>query len=672
MREQNKVKGCSIYRFKRFVRKAYGAFCSLHKVVNIGVLTSCMLAFAHVTSTSAQTEASQHPEKLLEDELEEVTVTASRVESPLSQSAKLVAVITRAQIEQAPVQSIQDLLTYAANIDIIQRGGHGVQADISIRGGSADQTAVLLNGINLTNPHTGHYSFDIPINLSDIERIEIVHGPSALIYGSGAFSGGINIITKKNVDTPLYANAEAGMHGLWGGDVRGAFETGKTKNSLSVGYKSSDGYIVHSDYRLYNMLWQTRLQVKEYSYLDFQLGYNNKRYGANTFYSAVYPNQYERTSTYMGSVKGSFGKTFKIIPILYWDRHYDQFDLIKNTTTGRNYHRGDTYGANLIFQYTSCLGVTNLGGEWRREDMLSSKLGKQMAEAHGKYTNYDDRTNTSVTLEHTWSQEYFVVSAGAMMNHNTLLDKLRFYPSVSAAYRPNHALKIYATWSQSTRVPTFTDLYYTTETHHANEQLKPERSESVDLGVKYNTSFISAYLTGYLMWGHDVIDWVREPGEEKWASWNMTELDKQGLEAGVTFRLGNQWPVLGRQTNFSVNYTRMQQTADSKGLESKYSLNYLRDKLTMQLHHPVCKNLSAGWYFRFQKRMGSYRKYEGATDLGLHSYPSFSTLDLKLNYVYRKFNFYVNLNNVYDMHYYDIGNIPQAGFWLMGGATYRL
>jgi iron complex outermembrane receptor protein len=252
------------------------------------------------------------------------------------------------------------------------------------------------------------------------------------------------------------------------------------------------------------------------------------------------------------------------------------------------------------------------------------------------------------------------------------LKSVRFYPSVSLAYRPTNALKIYTTWSQSTRMPTFTDLYYTTETHNGNETLKPERSESVDVGINYNHPFVSAHLTGYLMWGHDIIDWVRASGNDKWASWNLTELDKQGVEVGLTFRPGNQWPALGERSTFSIDYARMNQNCDSKGLESRYSLNYLRDKWTMQLHHPVYKGLSAGWYFRFQKRMGSYRKYEGTTDAGIHPYPAFSTLDLKLNYEFGKWNFYLNLNNLSDTHYYDIGNVPQAGFWLMGGIRYKL
>lgn len=187
-----------VYRFKRFVRKAYSAFNSMHRIVNIGVVRGCAISFLTVSTITAQTTTDgQQQQKVLEKELDEVMVTASRIETPINQTAKLVTVITKEQIEQSPVRSIQDLLVYAANIDVVQRGGHGVQADISIRGGSFDQNAVLLNGVNLSNAQTGHYSFDIPINLSDIERIEIIHGPSALIYGSSAFSGGINIITKK-------------------------------------------------------------------------------------------------------------------------------------------------------------------------------------------------------------------------------------------------------------------------------------------------------------------------------------------------------------------------------------------------------------------------------------------------------------------------------------------
>ncbi|MBK5720572.1 TonB-dependent receptor [Dysgonomonas sp. Marseille-P4677] len=664
------------YRFKRFARKAYSAFNSMRRVVNIGVVRGCAIAFLTVSTVSAQTSTNgEEQQKVMEKELDEVMVTASRIETPINQVAKLVTVISKEQIAQAPVQSIQDLLNYVAGIDVVQRGGHGVQADISIRGGSFDQSAVLLNGVNLTNPQTGHYSLDFPINLSDIERIEIIQGPSALIYGSGAFSGGINIITKKNTNYKAYAKVQSGMHKLRGIEVRGATKIGATINTLSVGSNSSAGYIDNSEYDIYNMLWQTRLQLRDESRIDLQLGYNDKEYGANTFYSAKYPNQYERTSTYMGTLKGEFGSQLKVIPIVYWYRHHDQYDLTKDSPEYRNYHRNDTYGANLILSYKSRLGNTSLGGELRREDIMSSNLGKLMVEPHRKYTKYDDRTNMSVSLEHTVSISKVVLSAGVLLNHNTLRDsENRFYPSASVCYRPSDNVTVASSWSKATRMPTFTDLSYDGPIHQGKADLDAERSESVDMTFKYRHRLFSAHVTGYLLWGRNMIDWVKEPGagpNDPYMAWNLTRLNTQGVEVGAQLRIGELLPVLGDKALLSADYVRLHQSSNAGELLSKNALNYLRDKFTLHLHHRIINDLSADWNYRLQKRMGAFEKYLDGVKTGERTpYSTVNRLDLRLSYKYRDVLLNLDLNNIVNNKYYDLANIPQAGFWLMGGISY--
>jgi iron complex outermembrane receptor protein len=374
----------------------------------------------------------------------------------------------------------------------------------------------------------------------------------------------------------------------------------------------------------------------------------------------------------MGSVKGEFGSTVKIVPILYWNRHHDRFELIKGTDTGRNFHRNDTYGGNLIFTYSSLLGNTSLGGEVRKEDIMSSVLGKPMIAPHGKYKMYDSRINTGIALEHTLSLKRFAASAGVLMNHTTLLKReYMFYPSVSVSYRPFDEVKVSVSWNKSARMPTFTDLYYTTETHHGNKELAPEKSEALDIGLKYNNYFIDAYLTGFLLWGKNMIDWVKESPEDiKWASWNLTKVNTQGIEAGVRFRLSTFLPFLGKQSSLAMDYTRMHQTSDTKNLISKYTLNYLRDKFTVKFIHQIGNKFSAGWYLRFQKRMGTYEKFVDLEKTGDESFPSFSTLDLKLNYQYKVITFNLSLNNLYNTAYFDLGNIPQPGFWLTGGVSY--
>jgi iron complex outermembrane receptor protein len=199
--------------------------------------------------------------------------------------------------------------------------------------------------------------------------------------------------------------------------------------------------------------------------------------------------------------------------------------------------------------------------------------------------------------------------------------------------------------------------------------LKPEKSESLEAGARYATSFIQADLTGFLLWGRDMIDWVKNnPQDAKWASWNLTEVNIRGMEAGVRFNLGEVLPFLSR-SSLAFGYARMHQTTDTQGLISVYALNYLRDKLTAQFHHTLCKGLSASWFFRFQKRMGSYEKFENLQKVGDEPYPAFSTLDLKVSYQYRNITFHASFNNLYDTDYFDKGNIPQAGFWFIGGIS---
>ncbi|GAB6011087.1 TonB-dependent receptor plug domain-containing protein [Viscerimonas tarda] len=673
--KQKLINKPAAFRFKRFSHKAYSAFNSMHKMVSIGVVAGCVLTFAHATETAAQTAITTSSEKITETELEEVTVTASRVELPVNQTSRLVTIITKEEIQRAPVQSIQDLLNYSANVDVLQRGGHGVQADISIRGGSFDQTAILLNGINLSSPQTGHYSFDIPVNLSDIERIEIIHGPSSVIYGASAFSGGINIITKKEPKHKAYAGIQAGGHSLYGVEAGGTISNKLITSQLSVGYNTSDGYIANSDYDILNLLWQTRIKAENKTNIDIQLGYNDKKYGANTFYSAAYPNQYDKTDGYFASIKAQTGDKLKFIPSVYWNRHNDCFQLIRNdeSLVPFNYHRTDVYGSNLNLQYTSGLGITSLGAELRNEGIMSSVLGELMAEPDGKYTKSYNRTNISYVLEHNILINRFSLSASILTNYNTALNgSYKFYPALNASYLLTGNLKVYASWNNAMRMPTFTDLFYTTRTHRGDAGLKPEDSEALELGFKFGNPVIRANISGYYMEGKNLIDWTLQD-DGIWQSVNLANVYKKGLEVDATLYVHELLSAFAPSTTLKLAYTRMKQDGSnfSGQMNSNYVLNYLRDKFTAQVNLPIYKEFSLNGNFRWQKRMGSYVAYQGSGTPGIQTpYPAFSTLDLRLNWQHKNLAINLNANNLYNTHYYDLGNIPQAGFWLSGGVSY--
>jgi vitamin B12 transporter len=677
--KQSKSTSLKAFRFKRFARKSYSVFNSLHKVVSIGVLSGCALMNAHSASVNPveRTRIETSTDSTLLRELDEVVVTASKTELPLSRAAKQVIVITQKDIEAAPVRSTEDLLNYVAGVDVLQRGPHGVQADISLRGGSFDQTAILLNGINLTNPQTGHYSFDIPLNLSDIERIEIIQGPASLAYGAGAFAGGINIITKKDTLSNAYVKTEGGMYGLFGAEARGAMRTPSAVHQLSAGYDRSDGYIANSDYRISNMLWQSRFDIKN-STLDLQLGYNDKDYGANTFYTAAYPNQFDDTETIFASIKGETNGQLKVIPVLYWNRHYDCFQLFRDGTSnipdwykGHNYHRSDVFGANLNMQYASAWGITSFGGEFRNESILSNVLGKPMDEPIGKYTKSDSRTNISYFAEHNFVTDKFTLSLGGLLNHNTAIaDKFTFYPAVNASFRPTPSVSIYASWNKATRMPTFTELYYTTATHTGNTDLEAERSQAWETGIKFRNRIVSAEASAFYMRGDSLIDWVKPDPDALWESRNHSRINKKGVETNLSLDLqewfGNHQPF----KNFRAGYTYLHQNLVEDELISNYTLNHLRHKFTATLYHEIVKNLSVSWNFRWQDRIGSYVRYVDGKPGEKTAYKPFSVLDVKVDYAMKHFRFFANANNIFDTSFIDFGNVPQPGFWFTAGVSY--
>ena len=665
------LKRKNAFRFKRFANKSYSAYNSMHKIVSIGVLSFATLTCAAQKEAVAQGKDTIKINQIADKNLDEVVIWAS-ADEPVNQVAKIITTITREEIGRLRPQSIQDLLSYAASVDIQTRGSHGVQADVSIRGGSFDQSAILLNGINISNPQTGHYSFDIPINISDIERIEILHSPSAIVYGASAFSGGINIITKKNIDNELSAKVEGGSYGLFAGEIGGAYRIKNVDNRLSMGYKQSDGYIENSDYRIFNLLYGSRVNLKE-NKIDIQLGYNKKNYGANTFYSAAYPNQYDNTSSVLTSVKGEFGSKIKFLPSIYWNRHYDRFELIKNSGKSNN-HRSDVLGSNLNMQYHSKLGLTNFGLELRNESILSNVLGLMMSSPIGDYTKKDNRLNLSYMLQHNIKYKGFTMAMGVLGFENTAFKQaFKLYPSLSVDYKINNNINVFSSYSQSSRLPTFTDLYYTTKTHIGNTDLKQEESESVELGSKYRNRYFLSYVSGFWLGGKNMIDWVKKNPDDKWESKNITQISKFGLEVGVKLFLNEIISSLKYPTTLKIDYSRMHQEVIKNEYISNYALNYLRDKLTAQLYLPLYKDkLSATISFRYQKRMGQYLKYEDLKPTQKEDYPAFTTMDISLNYNLKNLNIYCNMNNIFNTKYFDLGNVPQPGFWLIGGVSINL
>ncbi|RZK67357.1 MAG: TonB-dependent receptor, partial [Pedobacter sp.] len=162
-----------------------------------------LLSILSLTSTIAF--AQQNNTKL-----KEIVISENRLQTPFSKQARNIQLITKEQIAEMPVKSINEVLSFIAGADVRQRGPFGTQADISIDGGSFEQTLILLNGVKISDVQTAHHSMNIPVPLSAIERIEVLKGPAARVYGINALTGAINIVTKTSKQSAIDVNVQAG------------------------------------------------------------------------------------------------------------------------------------------------------------------------------------------------------------------------------------------------------------------------------------------------------------------------------------------------------------------------------------------------------------------------------------------------------------------------------
>ena len=160
-------------RFRRWCRKGYAAFASLRRQVTIGVLSVSMSTILLSTTTPVQAQTVDSLTIARELEIETVEVTGVKA-TPTRSAMSFTSVFDRKAGASAPVQTLESVLRLSPAIDLRERSGRGTQADIMIRGGSFDQTMVMLNGINFTDARTGHQSHSLPIDIDCIAGIDLI------------------------------------------------------------------------------------------------------------------------------------------------------------------------------------------------------------------------------------------------------------------------------------------------------------------------------------------------------------------------------------------------------------------------------------------------------------------------------------------------------------------
>ncbi len=665
----------SLAVFHKWSNKGWAIMDSLRSVVKIGMIPVTYTLVALPVFTFASTDSLTVSKNV---DMNEVVINAVATKNVYSELSRIVISISRDEIGNAPVHSVQDLLEQVLGADVRSRGALGVQADVSLRGGTFDQVLVLLNGVNITDPQTGHHNLNLPLDLESVDRIEILQGPGTRVYGPNAFTGAINIVTGEQKNSGAKVGVTAGGYGYLNGFGSAAWAKKNFRSFISVSHARSDGYSPNTDFNSRSLFYHGQL----FSLLgttSLQAGFSDKGFGAASFYTPKYPNQYERTKSFFSSI--SQVKTiwdFTINTQAYWRRHQDRFELFRDNPAfwykNHNYHLTDVIGGKLHGNYNTEYSRTSIGAEYRYEHIYSNVLGILFAdtldvpgESNGFFNRQKARHNVNFNLEQTFYFQGFVVSAGAMALWNSDFGWDKSF-GIDASYAVLNTTRVFGSINQSLRLPTFTDLYYNGPTNVGNPDLKPEHALSYEVGIKSSFKNSLMQLSLIRREGSDIIDWVKDPADAKYKTRNLTNVTTNGIEVGGQYSFGELFLQASNSSKLQVTYSYYRNEKESGGLISAYSLDYLKQKLSMNLTSTLYKGIGFTVKATYQDRAGSFTTAANQEV----SYSPFTLCDIRVFKTFKHLMIFGEVANVFDKDYADIGNIDQPGRWFKGGFKFDI
>ncbi len=591
------------------------------------------------------TIVSSNAQTLPEYKMNEIVVTAGRTPISFSDLTRSVIVITPEEIKEAPVHSVQGLLQYAAGVDLEQRGVDGVQSDVSIRGGSFEETLVLIDGISVDDPQTGHHNLNLPVSLNDIQRIEILKGPGSSIYGANAFSGVINIITKKGSEKTFSLQTSVGQNGYYDGSVYSALPIGIINNHISLSKQKSDGFMHDTDFNITNFTYGASFNSTN-SNVNLFFGYNDKKFGANSFYSTLFPNQWEHTTTKFLNISGEFGsEAYSISPKIYWRRNDDNYllDYI-NPSFYQNIHQTNIYGAEIQASFITDFGTTSIGGEYNTDKIKSTNLGNHSRNKKGLFAEQRFSPLNDFTIN---------VNAFAY-NYSTI--GWEVWPGINLGYDIAKNIRIYGSIGKAFRIPTYTELYYSSPVSIGDSTLKYEETLNYEVGLNIFRSSFNARISLFRKEGKNLIDWVRKDAKEPWTAENIATLNTNGFEISFNFNPSmviKNFPIY----KTGIDYTYLNSNKSIGDLQSQYLLQYLRNQLILNIENNWWFDIRQSWEVRYEDRV---------------NFQDFFLIDTQLFKSFDHFKLFLKATNLLNKSYQEVSGVPLPGRWITAGIKYKL
>jgi iron complex outermembrane receptor protein len=580
--------------------------------------------------------------------LDEIIIQENRIQIPFSKQSRNITVVDKFQLETTPARSLAEVLAFVPGVDVRQRGVTGVQADIGIRGGSFEQTLMLLNGIKLSDPQTGHHMMNIPVPMVNIDRVEVLKGPASRIFGQNAYAGAINVITQLSEERFARVQGYVGDFGMKGLNFAGSLPVGKYKQNLALSYDDSDGHQYNSDYRVSNYFYEGGLELNAKNSVRGMIAYTDRTFGANGFYTSTFPDQWESIQTTLAALSHTLTlNRFSLNTRGYWRRNTDEFRLRRNEPAFfQNNHTTDVIALEANGSFKTKLGTTGFGLETRKESIESSNLGNRA------------RNLTGIFLEQLVQLGAKIDLRGGIYSNYYSEYGWRHFPGAEMGFQANESLRFYTGYGVSYRIPTYTDLYYIGPTNIGNDQLAPEQAQNYEFGVKYSKGNFRAEAAYFVRSTDNLIEWARMEETKPWQPQNFSKVNFNGLEISMNYRVNpNGKKIQLKELNLSYNYIDASLN-ELPGIETRYALTALRNQIIGGLLIGLGKKIEWNTKVRNVERI---------------SQDPYFLLDMQVDYNRTgRVGFFAEASNITDSDYIEAGTVQMPGRWFRAGFMVNL
>lgn len=608
-------------------------FCLLENYISMRKLNQLFVFFIIPVLLIAQNEQDSI------QKLKEVIIETQRISLPFSENSHSIAVVDSLEIATLSASSVDEILQNLNGIDVRRRGIEGMQSDLYIRGGNFEQVLILIDGIKMDDLQTGHHSMNALISPENIDRIEVIKGAASRIYGQNAMNGAINMVTKKVKTNHVTGILKGGSFGTIGASM--SFQKIIEKGSIqfNVNKMQSEGYRYNTDFEYWNAFLKTEINK-----FELLTTYNERKFGANGFYaSPLYTDQYEETQMHLLALKRKFVyHAWEYTAQTYWRRNQDMYLLVRtNPNLYRNMHINNKIGVSLNVNYRSKFGVTGIGLDINKGFLRSNNLGKHQ------------RFSTTVNAEHRFQlfDNKLDITPGIAVTYYDDFGTFA-YPGIDVGYRLHPQFKTYINTGYTSRIPTFTNLFYNSASEQGNPDLKPEKALTSEAGIYYTTSRIQMNIAIFHRQATDLIDWSKQNLVDKWKATNFNEILTSGWETSVRYR----FVLNGFNQQVKAGYTFMNEEVNSQEVAfSRYELKSFKHQVNVQLQSQFIKNISQNISYNFVERKSgeTYHLFNANILTQLHQW-----------------KFQMSFNNIFDTIYTETNLVPMPLFHWNGSVTY--